>query len=41
MREPAEVARFVEAVDLIKEKAMAPAESEELIAGIVTGWRRQ
>lgn len=35
--EPAEVAKFVEAVEEIKEKAMSPDESVRLIASIVSG----
>lgn len=36
--EQAEVAKFVEAVEKIKEKAMSPEQSLDLIAGIVKGW---
>jgi hypothetical protein len=36
--ESADVARFVEAVEKIKEKAMSPQESAGLIASIVKGW---
>lgn len=37
--EEAEVAKFAEAVERIKERAMSPAKSRELVAGIVNGWR--
>jgi transcriptional regulator with XRE-family HTH domain len=39
--EASEVAKFVDAVEEIKELAMSPAKSLELIASIANGWRRR